>query len=128
MILILLKKYEENPNNPFGASPTVEKRFGNVTPSKTLMMRQIPPQMDDNELRTELFKMAVPYKDVRLVKDRTTGLNRGFAFIEFNNIEDASGWMQTTKVTLCPFFVAMVTKFFSTIRDRYISSTMMLGQ
>ncbi|RNA42291.1 RNA-binding 5-like [Brachionus plicatilis] len=90
-------KYEENPNNPFGTSPTVEKRFGNVTPSKTLMMRQIPPQMDDNELRTELFKMAVPYKDVRLVKDRSTGLNRGFAFIEFASVDDASGWMHSTK-------------------------------
>lgn len=62
------------------------------------MMRQIPSNMDDNELRTELFKMAVPYKDVRLVKDRNTGLNRGFAFIEFNSVDDASGWMQTTKV------------------------------
>ena len=62
------------------------------------MMRQIPTQMDDSELKGELFKMAVPYKDVRLVKDRNTGLNRGFAFIEFNNVEDASSWMQTTKV------------------------------
>jgi RNA-binding protein 5/10 len=67
-------------------------------PSRTIMLRQLPIQMDDGELRNELNMLIVPYKDMRLVKHRDTGVSRGFAFVEFNSIDEARQWMQTTQV------------------------------
>ncbi len=64
------------------------------------MMRQIPLEMDDNELRNEFTMLLVPFKDIRLVKNRDTGISRGFAFIEFSTVEEAQTWMNTTQVYL----------------------------
>lgn len=64
------------------------------------MMRQLPLQMDDYELKNELTTLYVPFKDVRLVKNRDTGISRGFAFIEFGSVEEAQAWMNQTQVTM----------------------------
>ena len=68
----------------------------NSQPSKTIMLRQLPIEMDDSDLTRELNMLMVPYKDIRLVKSRETNMNRGFAFIEFNTIEEAQRWMNLT--------------------------------
>lgn len=68
------------------------------------MMRQLPLQMDDYELKNELAALGVPFKDIRLVKNRDTGTSRGFAFIEFGTIEEAQAWVNQTQVIT--FFTA----------------------
>lgn len=79
--------------------PTVDtKRFNPGPPSRTIMLRQLPAQIDETEIRSEFNVLMVPFKDVRLVKNRDTGLNRGFAFVEFNSVEDAQNWMEQTQV------------------------------
>jgi RNA-binding protein 5/10 len=62
------------------------------------MMRQLPLSMDDYELKNQLTIHGVPFKDIRLVKNRDTGASRGFAFIEFGTIEEAQAWMNQTQV------------------------------
>ncbi len=62
------------------------------------MLRQLPQQMEDAEIRAEFDVQSVPYKDIRLVKNRDTGQSRGFAFVEFNTIEEAQRWMSITQV------------------------------
>ncbi len=64
------------------------------------MLRQLPIQMDDNDLITELNMLAVPYRNVRLIKSRDPGINRGFAFIDFSTVDEAQRWMAMTKVCL----------------------------
>ncbi len=75
-----------------GVSQTIQ------TPSRTIMLRQLPIQMDDAELRNEFNILMVPYKDIRLVRHRDTGTSRGFAFVEFNTVDDAQHWMHKTQV------------------------------
>ena len=41
---------------------------------------------------------SVPFRECRLVKSRETGASRGFAFIEFNSIEEAQSWLEESKV------------------------------
>ena len=62
------------------------------------MMRNIPFEMTDSELVTELNMLTVPYKQVRLVKSRETAMNRGFAFVEFNTVDEAQRWMTYSQV------------------------------
>ena len=73
-------------------------------PSRTIMLRQLPLQMDDEELRNEFKMQMIPFKDVRLVKHRDTGASRGFAFVEFNAVEEAQQWMNANQVNLIFFF------------------------
>jgi len=68
-------------------------------PSRTIMMRQLPLTMGDYELKNELTALGVPFKDIRLVKNRDTGTSRGFAFIEFGTIEEAQSWVNQTQVS-----------------------------
>lgn len=73
-------------------------------PSRTIMLRQLSIQMDEVELRNQLNLLAVPCKDMRLVKHRDTGVSRGFAFVEFNSVEEAQQWMHMTQVYIASFF------------------------
>jgi RNA recognition motif-containing protein len=77
----------------------ISRSFNPGTPSRTIMLRQLPLQMEDQELRNEFNLMCIPVKDVRLVRNRETGQSRGFAFIEFNTVEEAQNWMTSTLVS-----------------------------
>lgn len=83
------------------------------TPSRTIMLRQLPVRMEDSELRTELNMLSVPYKDVRLVKNRDTGLSRGFAFIEFSTVDEAQAWMNATRVFITQFHTWFIKFYFN---------------
>ena len=66
------------------------------------MIRHLPLKIEDDELRTELTLLNLPFRDLRLVKNRETGQSRGFAFVEFDAVEDAQRWMETTNVKFYP--------------------------
>ena len=76
----------------------ISRAFNPGNPSRTIMLRQLPLQMEDHELRSEFNMLGISIKDVRLVKNRDTGQSRGFAFVEFNNVDDAQQWMNNTLV------------------------------
>ena len=105
-MLLFVKKYDDASNNSYAAYGAAQqqqgeqgfKKFNPGTPSRTVMLRQLPIQMDDNELRTEFNMMLIPFKDIRLVKHRDTGQSRGFAFVEFGSVEEAQRWMVSTQV------------------------------
>ena len=63
------------------------------------MVRQIPLQMSEDDLRTEFNMVQVPYKHIRLVKHRENGQSRGFAFVEFGTVDEASRWMASNQVS-----------------------------
>lgn len=64
------------------------------------MLKQLPFQMDDDELHNQLDYLRVAYKEIRLVKHRDTGASRGFAFVEFDHVDDAQSWMDQCRVNI----------------------------
>jgi len=100
-------------------SPSNSSRFNpsswnaNSTPSNTIMMRQIPIYMSEQELKSDLSALGVPFKDCRLVKSRETGTSRGFAFIDFASLEEAQNWMNTTQGFITVGGNSRVTLFYS---------------
>lgn len=54
-------------------------------PSTTLCLKNLPQTVNDGAL-TSYFSNA---KSVKVVTDRNTGASRGFAFVEFNSVEEA---------------------------------------
>ncbi|KAM8930851.1 RNA-binding protein 5 isoform 2-T2 [Pelodytes ibericus] len=68
--------------------------------SKTIMLRGLPINISENDIRelVETFEGPQP-ADVRLMK-RKTGLSRGFAFVEFYHLQDATSWMEANQKKL----------------------------
>lgn len=61
-------------------------------PSKVVGIFGLPTSVAHEEL-TEFLKFQIPnvsYQNIHLVKDRQTGSSRGFAFVYFDSVEDAT--------------------------------------
>ncbi|TRY66835.1 hypothetical protein DNTS_004777 [Danionella cerebrum] len=91
---------------------------GDEKESKTIMLRGLPINTTEAEIRTAIEVMEGPKPmDVRLMKKKT-GISRGFAFVEFYHFQDASRWMETNQKQL---FIQgkPVTMYYSNNRHRF---------
>ncbi|XP_051567912.1 RNA-binding protein 5-like isoform X2 [Myxocyprinus asiaticus] len=68
--------------------------------SKTIMLRGLPMNTTEGDIRAAIDQLDGPKPmDVRLMKKRT-GISRGFAFVEFYHLQDATRWMETNQKML----------------------------
>ncbi|XP_058635186.1 RNA-binding protein 5 isoform X2 [Onychostoma macrolepis] len=68
--------------------------------SKTIMLRGLPMNTSEADIRAAIEHLEGPKPmDVRLMKKRT-GISRGFAFVEFYHLQDATRWMETNQKLL----------------------------
>uniref|UniRef100_A0A8C9TCV0 RNA binding motif protein 5 n=1 Tax=Scleropages formosus TaxID=113540 RepID=A0A8C9TCV0_SCLFO len=68
--------------------------------SKTIMLRGLSLNVTEEDVRAALEQLQGPQPaDVRLMKKRT-GISRGFAFVEFYHLQDATRWMETNQKLL----------------------------
>ncbi|XP_064154809.1 RNA-binding protein 5-B-like isoform X3 [Anguilla rostrata] len=71
--------------------------MGEEQESKTIMLRGLSLHVTEAEVRAALDLLEGPQPaDVRLMKKRT-GISRGFAFVEFYHLQDATRWMETNQ-------------------------------
>ncbi|CAL8086789.1 unnamed protein product [Calicophoron daubneyi] len=66
-------------------------------PSSTVMLRGIPSNFDNRDVRDALDDNRVNYVDVRVIKDKNTGLTKGFGFVDFASVHEAKRWMDFQK-------------------------------
>ncbi|KAF3772482.1 RNA-binding protein 5-B, partial [Nymphaea thermarum] len=74
------------------------KRGGETGPTHVLVVRGLDENADEEMLRYEFSKHA-PIKDLRLVRDKFTHVSRGFAFVHFHTVEDATKALEATNGT-----------------------------
>ncbi|XP_074276707.1 SUPPRESSOR OF ABI3-5 isoform X2 [Silene latifolia] len=67
-------------------------------PTHVLVVRGLDENADEEMLRYEFSKHA-PIKDLRLVRDKFTHVSRGFAFVHFYSVEDATKALDATNGT-----------------------------
>ncbi|KAJ3586746.1 hypothetical protein NHX12_013140 [Muraenolepis orangiensis] len=72
----------------------------NQMPSNIVMLRMLPPDATANEIRAQLLEQGIQPREVRLMRNKCSGQSRGFAFVEFNLIQEASRWMETNQMVL----------------------------
>ncbi|XP_067096494.1 RNA-binding protein 10 isoform X1 [Osmerus mordax] len=72
----------------------------NQRPSNIIMLRMLPPNATANEIRAQLQEQGIQPREVRLMRNKSSGQSRGFAFVEFNLIQEASSWMETNQRVL----------------------------
>ncbi|XP_030624042.1 RNA-binding protein 10 [Chanos chanos] len=69
-------------------------------PSNIIMLRMLPPSATVNEIRALLQDQGIQPREVRLMRNKSSGQSRGFAFVEFNHLQEASRWMETNQRVL----------------------------
>ncbi|XP_042403912.1 SUPPRESSOR OF ABI3-5-like isoform X3 [Zingiber officinale] len=74
------------------------KRGSDLGPTHVLVVRGLDENADEEMLRYEFAKHA-PIKDLRLVRDKFTHVSRGFAFVHFHSVEDATKALEATNGT-----------------------------
>ncbi|XP_045912162.1 RNA-binding protein 10 isoform X2 [Micropterus dolomieu] len=72
----------------------------NQRPSNIIMLRMLPPNASANEIRAQLQEQGIQPREVRLMRNKSSGQSRGFAFVEFNVIQEATRWMETNQGVL----------------------------
>ncbi|XP_035500657.2 RNA-binding protein 10 isoform X2 [Scophthalmus maximus] len=72
----------------------------NQRPSNIIMLRMLPPNITANEIRAQLQEQGIQPREVRLMRNKSSGQSRGFAFVEFNLIQEATRWMETNQGVL----------------------------
>ncbi|KAJ8361158.1 hypothetical protein SKAU_G00176830 [Synaphobranchus kaupii] len=74
--------------------------LGEEKESKTILLRGLPVHITADDIRAALDQLQGPQPaDVRLKKNMT-GISRGFAFVEFYHLQDATRWMETNQKQL----------------------------
>ncbi|WOK98340.1 SUPPRESSOR OF ABI3-5 isoform X1 [Canna indica] len=74
------------------------KRGSDLGPTHVLVVRGLDENADEEMLRYEFAKHAA-IKDLRLVRDKFTHVSRGFAFVHFRSVEDATKALAATNGT-----------------------------
>ncbi|XP_076133337.1 RNA-binding protein 10 isoform X2 [Alosa pseudoharengus] len=69
-------------------------------PSNIIMLRTLPPNATVNEIRNLLQEQGIQPREVRLMRNKSSGQSRGFAFVEFNHLQEATRWMETNQRVL----------------------------
>ncbi|XP_026224140.1 RNA-binding protein 10 isoform X3 [Anabas testudineus] len=72
----------------------------NQRPSNIIMLRMLPPNATASEIRAQLQEQGIQPREVRLMRNKSSGQSRGFAFVEFNLIQEATRWMETNQGVL----------------------------
>uniref|UniRef100_UPI00398F8653 RNA-binding protein 10-like isoform X5 n=1 Tax=Pristiophorus japonicus TaxID=55135 RepID=UPI00398F8653 len=55
---------------------------------------------EQSEIRVQLQYSGHQPRDVRLMRNKSSGQSRGFAFVEFNHLQDATRWMEANQHSL----------------------------
>ncbi|KAK6994768.1 RNA-binding protein 5 [Biomphalaria glabrata] len=86
-------------------------------PSRTIILRGLHIDIDEKIIGAELMMLGLPVKDIRLIR-RSSGVSRGFAFVEFHNVADAQRWMEHTQGNLVLLNQYRAVMAYSVTRDR----------
>ncbi|XP_040889748.1 RNA-binding protein 5 isoform X2 [Toxotes jaculatrix] len=82
------------PEQDYRREPGDEKK------SKTIMLWGLSPHVTEDDVRFAIDQLEGPQPvDVRLMKKKT-GISRGFAFVDFYHLQDATRWMETNQKRL----------------------------
>lgn len=64
------------------------------------MLRMLPQAATEDDIRGQLQSHGVQAREVRLMRNKSSGQSRGFAFVEFSHLQDATRWMEANQHSL----------------------------
>ncbi|XP_057284340.1 RNA-binding protein 10-like, partial [Pezoporus wallicus] len=98
------RKRDPPPALPFGADGDYrdqdyrpEAAEEEPRASTIVMLRMLPQAATENDIRAQLQAQGVQPREVRLMRNKSSGQSRGFAFVEFHHVQDAARWMDANQ-------------------------------
>jgi RNA-binding protein 5/10 len=64
------------------------------TPNNTIMIRGLAQHVTENNIQQDILRCGLMPKDIWLIRKKDTAASCGFAFVEFNTLQEASHWME----------------------------------
>ncbi|PKA61661.1 Glycine-rich RNA-binding protein 3, mitochondrial [Apostasia shenzhenica] len=89
---------DDAPPADMAPPSSMGRKGSDAGPTHVLVVRGLDENADEDMLRYEFSKYA-PIKDLRLVRDKFTHVSRGFAFLHFHSVEDATKALEATNGT-----------------------------
>ncbi|XP_071657296.1 RNA-binding protein 10 [Patagioenas fasciata] len=96
------------PSLPFGADGDYRDQDYRPDPpeeepraSTIVMLRMLPQAATEADIRAQLQAQGVQPREVRLMRNKSSGQSRGFAFVEFHTVQEAAAWMEHNQQGLC---------------------------
>ncbi|XP_006898963.1 PREDICTED: LOW QUALITY PROTEIN: RNA-binding protein 10 [Elephantulus edwardii] len=68
--------------------------------SNIVMLRMLPQAATEDDIHDQLQSHGVQAREVRLMRNKSSGQSRGFAFVEFSHLQDATRWMEANQHSL----------------------------
>ncbi|GLH02559.1 RNA-binding protein 10 [Gryllus bimaculatus] len=68
--------------------------YKNQAPNSTIMIRGLAQHITESDIQQDILCCDLMPRDIRLIRKKDTGASRGFAFVEFNTVQEASRWME----------------------------------
>lgn len=85
---------ERSPSaSVLGASGSEIIGYKSQPPNNTIMIRGLAQHITENDIRQDIILCGLMPKDIRLIRKKDTGASRGFAFVEFSTLNEATRWM-----------------------------------
>lgn len=75
-------------------------RNQNAEPSSTLLVKGVPHDCTEEDLRNAFEAWTNDVTSCRVIKDKSTNQARGFAFVEFVTCEAAKGVMEDPRINV----------------------------
>nr|XP_032626097.1 RNA-binding protein 10-like [Chelonoidis abingdonii] len=102
------QRKRDSPTEPLGYPGDGDYRDQDYRPepeeeqkaSSIVMLRMLPQSASENDIRAQLQAHGIQPREVRLMRNKASGQSRGFAFVEFNHLQDATRWMEANQVAL----------------------------
>lgn len=88
--------YEYSSRPYADSSLRAEDRYAykKQTPQKTIIIRGLAQHITEHDIQEDILLSQLQCRDIRLVRRKDTGTSRGFAFVEFKTVEDATKWIE----------------------------------
>uniref|UniRef100_A0A8C8RKW1 RNA binding motif protein 10 n=1 Tax=Pelusios castaneus TaxID=367368 RepID=A0A8C8RKW1_9SAUR len=102
------QRKRDSPTEPLGYPGDGDYRDQDYRPepeeeqkaSSIVMLRMLPQSASENDIRAQLQAHGIQPREVRLMRNKSSGQSRGFAFVEFNHLQDATRWMEANQHSL----------------------------
>ena len=112
-----------NPQHECEESQQGSRPFELAPPSNVLILRGLKVSSGEEAVRMALASISNhPVRDVRLIKDRITKESRGFCFIEFTGVNEATETLDTIFEQAPAFFIDGTRTIANFARGNFLTS------
>ncbi|KAL5281882.1 RBM5 family protein [Megaselia abdita] len=88
------RDYSDDQSDGYDSDIMLEHTtYHNQIPNNTIIIRGLAQHITEADISSDLIQCGLTVASIRLIRKRKTGASRGFAFVEFNSIQEAKSWM-----------------------------------